>query len=113
MTDFNQETFDAGMDAGMDAAVNSKFWAASQGLSKWCSASRTAAVLEACSDAYFRSYPAYKQGACIMRETIGKDNVDWLHANPGKILVIDIGKHCGFEARLEGLNRIQYRFCKA
>lgn len=109
MTNFNQETF----DTCMDFALNSKFWAASNGLSKWCSASHTSAVLEACRDAYFRSSRAYKQGAPIMRETIGKDNVDWLYANPGKILVINIGKHCGFEARLKGLNRFQYRFCKA
>ena len=109
MTNFNQETF----NAGMNAAINSKFWAASQGLSKWCSASRTAATLEACSDAYFRSSYAYKQGACIMRDLIPQDDMQWLRDNPGKILVLVIGTECGFEARLEGLNRIQYRFCKA
>ncbi|WCZ66377.1 hypothetical protein [Yersinia phage MHG19] len=108
MTNFNQEQF----ARSMTAAVNSKFWAASQGLSVWKSASRVCAVLEAGGDVFYRSDDAYKQGAPIMREKIGKDNVDWLHANPGKILVIDIGKECGFEAKFDGF-RIRYRFCKA
>lgn len=109
MRDFDKEQF----ARSMTAAVNSKFWAASQGLSTWRSASRVCAVLEAGGDVFYRTHEAYNQGAPIMREKIGKDNVDWLHANPGKILVVFVGKECGFEARLEGLNRIQYRFCKA
>lgn len=109
MRNFDKEQF----ARSMLAAVNSKFWAASQGLSTWRSASHTCAILEAGGDVYYATDMAYNQGAPIMRETIGKDNVDWLHANPGKILVIDIGKECGLEARLEGLNRLQYRFCKA
>lgn len=107
MTNFDKEKF----DRGMSFALNSKFWAAANGLSIWRSGAQVASRLEHGESAH-QQHESYKQGAAIMRKEIGDDAVTWCHENPMKILVVFVGCETAIEAKFDGF-RIRYRFCKA